>query len=395
MTFAEREKKAVELVQQMDSQLGPLDKELANYKGAKGKWGNAKYFDKKKCNERWKFVDYEKWDAIYTLCRKLKRRQLIWDEKGIHEFTVKLCGNFKIYNSNGYKVERTTGGYDLFIRREGLMYRFYCGDNEDQSRPENIGRHGWNSICEELQKDGIDINNYANDPKEGKEIKESGAFPKYIIDMDVNICGKTFDNCHHIDFHSSFPSGLVNTHPEFRKTIERLYHLRKTDPERKLALNSFIGCRQSPHEPWHRRWTKLAKDAIEDNNRRIREMDARLLANGDQVLGHNTDGIWYTGPIYHGEGEGPELCQWRNDHVNCRFRAKSNGAYEFIEDGKYYPVIRGHTNLDRSKPDRNTWSWGDIFKLSQRVYRFDDDEGIVPIDMDSKRFDICLKQGED
>ena len=171
--------------------------------------------------------------------------------------------------------------------------------------------------------------------------------------------------------------------------------MRKTDPKRKLALNSFIGCRQSPHEPWHRRWTKLASDAIEDNNRRIREMDARLLANGDQVLGHNTDGIWYTGPIYHGEGEGPELCQWRNDHINCRFRAKSNGAYEFIEDGKYYPVIRGHTNLDRSKPDRNTWSWGDIFRLKQRVYRFDDDEGIVPIDMDSKRLDICLKQGED
>lgn len=394
MTFAEREKKAIELVQQMDSKLGPLDKALANYEGTTGRYG-GKYFNKKTWNERWEFVDYEKWDAIYTLCRKLKRRQLIWDEKSIHEFTVKLCGNFKIYNSNGYKVERTTGGFDLFIRREGRRYRFYCGDKQDQSRPENVGRHGWNSICEELKKDNIDINNYANDPEEGKAIKESGAFPKYIIDMDVNIRGKTFDNCHHIDFHSSFPSGLVNTHPEFRKTIERLYHLRKTDPEMKLALNSFIGCRQSPHEPWRRRWTKLASDAIEDNNRRIREMDTRLLANGDQVLGHNTDGIWYTGPIYHGEGEGPELCQWRNDHVNCRFRAKSNGAYEFIEDGKYYPVIRGHTNLDRSKPDRNTWSWGDIFKLSQRVYRFDDDEGIVPIDIDSNRLDICLKQGED
>ena len=60
MTFAEREKKAIELVQQMDSQLGPLDKVLANYKGITGQWGNGKYFDKRKCNERWKFVDYEK-----------------------------------------------------------------------------------------------------------------------------------------------------------------------------------------------------------------------------------------------------------------------------------------------------------------------------------------------
>ena len=308
---------------------------------------------------------------------------------------VRLCGDYKVYNSNGYKVERATGGFDLFIRRNGMRYRFYCGDNNNQVKSKNEGKMGWDRICKELQKDNIDINNYVNDPEEGKAIKDSGAFPKYIIDRNVDIRKQTFDNCHHIDFHSSFPSGLVNTHPEFRSTIERLYHLRKTNPAMKLALNSFIGCRQSPHEPWYRRWTKLAKDAIEDNNRRIREMDARLLANGDQILGHNTDGIWYTGPIYHGEGEGPELCQWRNDHINCRFRAKSNGAYEFIEDGQYTPVIRGHTNLDRIKPDRSTWSWGDIFHLKQTVYKFKEDEGIVPTSVDSELYDICLKQGED
>ena len=66
MTFAEREKKAIELVQQMDSRLGTLDKALANYKGTTGGY-HGKYFEKKTCNERWKFVDYEKWDAIYTL----------------------------------------------------------------------------------------------------------------------------------------------------------------------------------------------------------------------------------------------------------------------------------------------------------------------------------------
>ena len=59
MTSAEREKKAIELVQQMDSRLGPLDKVLANYKGTTGRY-DGKYFDKKTCDERWKFVDYEK-----------------------------------------------------------------------------------------------------------------------------------------------------------------------------------------------------------------------------------------------------------------------------------------------------------------------------------------------
>ena len=32
---------------------------------------------------------------------------------------------------------------------------------------------GWVRICKELQKDNIDINNYVNDPEEGKAIKDS------------------------------------------------------------------------------------------------------------------------------------------------------------------------------------------------------------------------------
>ena len=38
-----------------------------------------------------------------------------------------------------------------------------------------------------------------------------------------------------------------------------------------------------------------------------------------------------------------------------------NANYEFIEDGKYTPVVRGKTKLDRVKP-RSEWQWGDIFK---------------------------------
>ena len=73
MTSEEIEK----ICKQMDSRLGPLDKVLANYEGANGKWGNGKYFKLKKPNESWSFDDYEKWNAIYTLCHDLKRRQLI------------------------------------------------------------------------------------------------------------------------------------------------------------------------------------------------------------------------------------------------------------------------------------------------------------------------------
>ena len=223
------------------------------------------------------------------------------------------------------------------------------------------GGKGWKVMCKELKKDGINMDDYAISEEEGRQIKMSNDFPKPYIDMKGAPNGQIFEHCNHIDFHSSYPAGLANTHPEFKPTIERIYQQRKTNPNRKLSLNCFIGCRQSPKSTWKCRWSHLAKDAIADNNRRIEEMDDRLKANGDKVLGHNTDGIWYQGPVYHGEGEGNDLGQWRNDYVDCRFRAKSRGAYEFIENGKYYPVVRGITELDWIKP-REEWQWGDIFK---------------------------------
>ena len=91
--------------------------------------------------------------------------------------------------------------------------------------------------------------------------------------------------------------------------------------------------------------------------------------SGRIVISYNTDGVWYDGEIYHGEGEGPNLGQWSNDHVNCMFRAKSAGAYEFIEDGKYYPVVRGQTTLDAIKP-RSSWEWGDIYKSTSLQYYY-------------------------
>ena len=82
--------------------------------------------------------------------------------------------------------------------------------------------------------------------------------------------------------------------------------------------------------------------------------------NGRHLILTNVDGIWYTGDIYHGDGEGDKLGQWSNDHMNCTCRAKSAGAYEYIENGEYHAVVRGSTNLDKIKP-RDQWVWGDIY----------------------------------
>ena len=343
--------------------------------------------------DRNRFDHVERWNELYKLCIGAKFRRIRWvnnDDDFCCSKRLSFLDDER--NSNSFDVERTTSGWKLFIIRNDLRYCFYYGLPDSRLGGGRIkGGKGWKLMCKEFQKDGIDINDYAITEDEGKRIKEANDFPKPYIDMNGATSGQIFEHCNHIDFHSSYPAGLANTHPEFRPTIKRIYQQRKTNPNRKLSLNCFIGCRQSPKATWRCRWSHLAKDAIGDNNRRIREMDTRLLANGDKILGHNTDGIWYQGPIYHGEGEGDDLGQWHNDYVDCRFRAKSRGAYEFIENGKYYPVVRGITELDFIKP-REEWQWGDIFKnYKLLVPFFVEKKGIVMCKLDPEEADAIME----
>ena len=99
-----------------------------------------------------------------------------------------------------------------------------------------------------------------------------------------------------------------------------------------------------------------------------------LEKKGRIVLLFNTDGIWYKGAPYHGEGEGDGLGQWHNDHVRCKFRMKSAGAYEFIENGVYTPVVRG-VSLEK----REGWQWGDIYteKAEPDILVFDEERGVL------------------
>ena len=225
----------------------------------------------------------------------------------------------------------------------------------------------------------IELEDYQID--NGLEVRET--VPQYLIKVNNKFIRETFCiedartyyPAHHIDFHSSFPAGLANTHPEFRPTIEFLFKNRKDHPEYKGCLNSTIGAMWSPtlHNACY---AHLSRDAIADNNRRVEELAEALRNAGRFPLLWNVDGIWYSGDVYHGPGEGPGLGQWENDHVNCRFRAKTRGAYEFIEDGIYTPVIRGVPNDIKSN-----WQWGDIFKKHDTwQYGFDEKRGIYRIE---------------
>lgn len=222
----------------------------------------------------------------------------------------------------------------------------------------------------ELLKDGIDLDSYKISKEEGLYWKYEKKWPTTVEITRLATKDIVYENTHHIDFHNSYPAGLVNTHPEFRPTVERLYKGRKHNPEYKAILNMSIGCFQSSYVEYA--WQHLAYDALWDNRNRIIDLERRLLESGRKPLLINTDGIWYQGDIYHGAGEGPNLGDWENDHVDCILRIKSAGAYEFIEDGQYHPVIRGKTKLDEIKP-RTEWQWGDIYGNTAEVFTYNFD----------------------
>lgn len=231
------------------------------------------------------------------------------------------------------------------------------------------GRKAFTVFKRLLLKDGVDLEKMAidNGPEVKKEIEHYLVRPYHKFFLN-----KTYENAHHIDFHSSFAGGLANTHPEFRKTLEWLYEHREKSDINKNILNFSIGYMQSL-QGCKAKWAHLSKDAISDNNKRVLDIVKRLEESGRTVLLLNTDGVWYNGPLYHGEGEGSGLGQWQNDHKNCQFRMAGAGAYEFIEKGKYYPVIRGIPNDTKTK-----WQWGDIYKEKAipSIFSFTEEEGV-------------------
>jgi hypothetical protein len=252
-----------------------------------------------------------------------------------------------------------------------IQFRQTTSVLKEENKQTFYGRQAFIEFKKELLKDGIDLNKYVI--SNGAEVKKE--IPKYLIQLEKDMYKDLiFENCHHVDFHSSFPAGLVKYYPEMYPTVNRIYEHRKEKEINKSILNNTIGFFQSIDQ-CEAKWAQLSRDAIKDNNDRIMALAKRLKDAGRLVISYNTDGIWYQGDIYHGEGEGKKLGDWENDHINCRFRAKSAGAYEFIEDGKYYPVIRGRTNYDLIKP-RDEWEWGDIYRKEARCLLFFWKEGV-------------------
>ena len=300
-----------------------------------------------------------------------------------------------------FDVRKKGTGFELtIVSHEIGCYRIQLRNSVkdlfEEAKMKISGKKAYYKFKELCLEFGIDLSKYEEkDEEKAYEVKETIPDAKICFYSDkveqMMMTGKqgkpaTLKKIFHIDFHSSFMSGLVNTHPEFKEVVEHIYNNRKKDNlYYKSILNMTFGYMQSEYIKY--KHSHLSKDMLEDNNRRIDKLTQDLLEHDKMPILYNTDGIWYyssDGQPYHGEGEGPGIGCWENDHFNCEFRCKSKGAYEFIEEGKYYPVVRGLTKYDKIKPDRETWQWGDIFREDAEVISFTLKNNFVRMDGEVK-----------
>lgn len=286
-----------------------------------------------------------------------------------------------------YDVDISNSSIGLIIcSKEGffrVQFQFsnYTVDEDNKKINGTKAFREFEKICKQFN---IDLKKYKI--KNGYEIKKE--IEKPLICMEHNhYIGLTLKNVHHLDINSAWPAGLVRMHHEFAPVIDYIFCKKQELKEKgvdtehniyKAILNLAIGYMQSMKAIHRASWAHLSRDAINNNNEYMRTLAKELKEGGRSIIAYNTDGIWYMGNVYHGKGEGVNLGQWENDHTNCTIRFKSAGAYEYLENGIYKPVVRGRTRLDLQLP-REKWQWGDIFKEEAKeiIYTFVEGIGII------------------
>ena len=294
-------------------------------------------------------------------------------EAGLEDLLLTPAGHISKKNSDNDAFTVGPGGGNRFViilsTSEGNVRIWLTPNTQEFGKKKPMtGHRGYQILAKEFAKDNVLLPNYAE--PNGEKIKET--IEKPMIDVDEDILSFTIQGANHLDCHSAYPRALAECYPEMRPTIERIFKQRKKNPELKIALDAGIGyfqskyCKVMDYGPYS--LARLAQKALNRNKEKMVELTERMKNRGYRILAHNTDGIWYTGGIYHGRGEGPNVGEWENDHINTTIRFKSVGAYEYIENGVYHPVVRGRTRLDDKKP-RDTWEWGDIFNYGF-IYKY-------------------------
>ena len=202
--------------------------------------------------------DVEEFNKIYQVVRNSDMNKLIRTDSG----AIKRC----ISNNYAYDVGKSNIGVRLTVCAGGYIYVFKVGAFKGKKEANIYPNEAFNKFVDACYDNGIDIDDYKI--SNGLEVKREIESPMIEMTYHMKETDKGLTNVHHIDFHNSYPAGLCNTHPEFRKVVEPMYKLRKQDETYKAILNYTIGWMQSYDPSKHRyaEWANLARDAIADNN---------------------------------------------------------------------------------------------------------------------------------
>ena len=331
---------------------------------------------------------YEEFNEIYQLIRA--------NESWIHHVKATSSGampyNTKVDGVQRYILVAKKTSVELVVMMLEGCFRFtmILGRKAD----DNIitGTKALKTLMQHADAYGVRkvFQNNVVDKYDGLEIKKNIESPIIKVYRD-SYKGKEFNNVHHIDLNSSYASRIVEAYPELRPMYKYLYDNRKTVDNGlfKHVLTNSIGAMQSEYclnitydkigvykAPYS--LARFAQIAINGTNRWIADLCMRLEMSGRHPLLINTDGIWYQGELYEDANCGTDICQYKNDHKNCKLYIKTQGAYQYIEDGHVHSVVRGSSRLDQLKPDRSTWTWREIDNIKNLfLYKFDEEKGIV------------------
>ena len=323
-------------------------------------------------------IDVEEFNKIYLYCKNHYTEVKSTQSKGIsNKVKYRFKERFTVINGNQC--------FELIINCLEGDYRFIL---KNKPGKENTikGRKACLEIYKKCDEYNIDFSRYAQG---GESVKKEINPPHIQFLLNERFLGIPLHNVHHIDLNSAYASKIVEAYPELRPMYTELYNKRKEkNGYYKHVLTNSIGCWQSEYcldyKARHRakpyQFANLSKIAINETRREIESLIEELKKKGRTPVLTNTDGIWYIGEIYHSKKEGLDLGQYKHDHTNCELLVKSKGAYQYLEEGKCYSVVRGTSNLDILH-EREDWEFGEIMNKDLKVekYKFDKNRGVIKI----------------
>lgn len=244
-------------------------------------------------------------------------------------------------------------GIKITVLLNNRIFIYNCGMFSVKNKT-ITGIKAYRKFKELCAKYDIDLESYAI--PNGEEVKAT--IPKSKICMNPKYLYEKLEHVNHIDLNHAWAAGFIKEYPEFTPVMEEL---NKRD---KVLSSMTLGYMQSQYCGY--KYSHFSKAGIVWCNNKIDELTNQLESNGFEIIGYNTDGIWYrdingAARIYHSDEERPGTGYWKTDHKDCEFYAHSDGQYWYREDGNFHVVARGYYMYEQEKA-RELWDEDDFYK---------------------------------